>query len=176
MRRLIRSVGDRRHQERIGTSEECAHGSVARSVANRNTSHVERVGNHETLKVKLVAKKAGEDVRRESGGSRRVRFEHGNVEVAGHNAADTGGNRSAEGNEFEGFHALAIGFDDGQIDVRVGGSVAVAGEMFCGGESAVFLDSANEFANEIGHALGIFAEGARIDDGRASSAVILPMV
>ena len=48
--------------------------------------------------------------------------------VAGHDAADSRGNRGAEGNQFEMLQAFFVGANHRKIDVRIRGRVAVARE------------------------------------------------
>ena len=87
--------------------------------------------------------------------------------MAGHDAADSGSDRGAKGNQFQVLEAIFVGANHRQIDVRIRGGVAVAGEMLGGGEAAVFFHAAHESGDEFGDALGIFAERAGIDDGIA---------
>src|SRR5712664_3281552 len=87
--------------------------------------------------------------------------------MAGHDAAYAGGNGRAKRNEFQMFEALAVGVNYRQVDVRIAGRIAVAGKVLGRGERAIFFDAADELGGELGDAGGIFAEGARVDDGIA---------
>ena len=63
------------------------------------------------------------------------------------------------------FEFLAVAGNGGEREVGVDADVAVAREMFSGGEGAIFLDAANELGDVFGDALRIFAERAHVDDG-----------
>ncbi len=82
-----------------------------------------------------------------------------------HDAADAGGHRGAEGNEFKTFEPLAVRGNHRQINMRIRGSVTVPRKMFGRREPAIFFDAAHERRNEFSHACGIFSKGTRIDDG-----------
>ena len=75
------------------------------------------------------------------------------------------------GSQFDAVEMFAIAVDCRQVEMRIGAGVAVSREMLCGGQAAVFFDSANERGDEFGDARGIFAEGTRVDDGIVGVAV-----
>ena len=78
--------------------------------------------------------------------------------MAGHYAAGSGGDGCAEGNEFQTFEARAVGVNYWEIEMRVGGSVSVAGEMFGGSQGAIFFRAAHEGCYKFGDFSWIFAE------------------
>ena len=82
-----------------------------------------------------------------------------------HDGADAGGNGGAEGSEFDRVQPGAPHGDHRQTEVAVSGGITVAGKMLGGAESAVFFAAAHEGGHHRGHLLGVFAEGADVDDG-----------
>ena len=73
--------------------------------------------------------------------------------------------------EFHAVQVSAVARNGGEIEMRIRAGIAVAGEMFRGGEAAILLDAAHERGDEFGNARRVFAERARIDDGIVGIAV-----
>ena len=84
--------------------------------------------------------------------------------MAGHDRAHARGDGCAKRREFDAVQMRAVAGDGWQIEMRIDAGVAMAGEVLGGGQSAIFFDSAHEGGDEFRHALGIFAERARVDD------------
>ena len=91
--------------------------------------------------------------------------------MAGHDGAHAGGDGRAKRSELDAVQMRAVAGHGRQIEMRIGARIAVAGEMLGGGEPAVFLDAAHEGGDKFGHARGVFAERARVDDGIVGIAV-----
>src|SRR6266478_3556798 len=81
-----------------------------------------------------------------------------------HDAVNLHGDSSAEGNKFKLIKASAVGTNHREINMRVGGRIAVAWKMFGRRQSAIFPHAANELAHKLGDALWIFAKRSRVDD------------
>ena len=81
-----------------------------------------------------------------------------------HDAVDLHGDSSAEGNKFKLIKASAVGTNHREIDVRVGGCVAVAWEMFGRRQSAIFPHAANKLRNKFRYARRIFSKRSCVDD------------
>ena len=153
MQRFVGGVGNRRHEQRVGAGENGAHRGFARSETRGDAAHVHGVGDDQSLEMQFVAQQAGQNIVGKCGGRVGIGLESRNGKMAGHDAADSRGNRGAEGNQFEMFEAILVGANHRQIDVRIRGSVAVPGEMLGGGQAAVFFHAAHESGDEFGDAL-----------------------
>ena len=128
-----------------------------------------RVGvcDDQALEVQFIAQQSGQNVVGKGGGRVGIGFQRGDGEMAGHDAANSRGNRGAEGNQFQVLEAIFVGANHRQIDVRVGRCVSVSREMLRRGEAAVFFHATHESGDEFCNALVIFAKRASIDDGIA---------
>ena len=153
LQRFIRGIGNRRHQQRIGARENGAHRGFARSETRGDSAHVHGVGDHQTLEMKFIAQQTGQYVFRKCGGSIGIGLERRNRKMAGHDAADSRGNRGTEGNQFQMLEAIFVRANYRKIDVRIRGGVAVSGKMFRGGQAAIFFHAAHERDDKFGDAL-----------------------
>uniref|UniRef100_E6QLE1 Uncharacterized protein n=1 Tax=mine drainage metagenome TaxID=410659 RepID=E6QLE1_9ZZZZ len=127
-------------------------------------AHVERVGDHEAVEAKLLLEQVGDDAVRDAGRTVRVGFDGGNGEVTDHDRVHPGGNCGAEGREFERVKPVERSIDAGESEVGVGVGIAVAGEVFGGGEQARGV-SARDVGRDHGADQGwISTEGAGVDD------------
>ena len=151
-----------RSQQHIRPGLEGEHRRLARAVALRDRAHAQRVGEEEAAEPHLAA----QQLRHQLGGHRRgaVVAEHsGHRHVCGHHRVHARVDRHAEGDELHPVEAVAVGPDDGQLDVRIGPGVAVPGEVLGGRERTSLPGPPDEGRTQSPHGLRIFAEGADVD-------------
>src|SRR5262249_29104434 len=118
------------------------------------------------LKAELFAEKVGEDRGGERGGQ-VGRRERGHGDVGRHDRVRSGLDGGLEGDELQALEPLAVGRDGGEIDMAVDGGVAVAREVFRGGERQVLLIGVRALDERLdvrGYGRRVFAEGADVDD------------
>ena len=72
--------------------------------------------------------------------------------MAGHDRAHAGGDGGAKRSEFHAIQVRAVACHGREIEMRIRARIAVAGEMFRGGEAAVFLNAAHERRDKFGDA------------------------
>ena len=136
-----------------------------------DASHIQRVGDDETIEAEFIAEQAADNSRRERRRSATFGLERRHGEVPGHDRACSGGKGRAKRRQFHRVEMGAVARDGGQVEMRVDLSIAVAGEMFGRGKRAVFFNAADVCFDERRNPLRIFAERAHVDDGVVGVAV-----
>ena len=106
----------------------------------------------------------GDDRRGSRGHAIRIGLERGNRDVRDHHGVDSSSDGFAERRQFDGIQACPVSGDLRQTQMRIGCGVAVTGEVFGRGHHSIGARSLDVCGYEISNLLGIFSEGASIDD------------
>ena len=167
---LHRRADPVRRQHHIRPGFQRDHRRLPRPVAIGDRAHAQRVGEEDAAEAHLTAQHLGHEVRGHRGGP--VVAQHPrHRDVRGHHRVHPRIDRHAEGEQFHPVHAIAVGADHRQLDVRVRPRVAVPREVLGGGKRPARPRAPDEGRAEPPHRFGILAEGTGVDDGVVGVAV-----
>ena len=149
--RRVASRGDRQHG-RLG---------VRRGRADRLHSQI--VADHDAVESQLFLENAIDDERRKRGDAIGIelRREH----VRGHDRCDLRRDRSPERHELDVIQPAPIVLDDGQLIVRIGTRIAVAGEMLAARREPGALHGGDDHRTQPGDHVRFASQRAIADDG-----------
>ena len=88
---------------------------------------------------------------------------HGHVRH--HHGIDPRRDGLTERRQFNGVKVGAVNVDAGDAEMRIGGRVAVTGEVLHCGQHSAFMRARDIGCDQIADLLGVFSERARVDDG-----------
>jgi hypothetical protein len=158
-------LGVVRVQQQVHAGPDERSGLRARAVVGvLHRAHKEAVGDGGALEAHLFPQQALQDLFG-AGGGRFVVIEGGVGHVRAHHQIGLLLEGGAERGEVRFRQFLARGFDEGHLGVRIGGGAAVAGEVLGRGQHSLGPAAAQIGSHQASHALRLFPEGARGDDG-----------
>ena len=144
--------------ERVRAGDQRADGCFLDAVGRADGGHLERVGDDQAVEAELAAQQPGQDRLAEASPARRP----GRARPDGRaSPPDACGDRGAERQQ----RRVEVALDHRELAVRVGGGVAVAGEVLRAGRHALALRAGDERSDVTRDELGIGAEAAHADDG-----------
>ena len=131
---------------------------------SRDTSHIEGVGDHQSVKAQFLAQQIGNNRHRESRRFPGIRIKRGDSDMAGHYGACARCEGGAERGQLYLLEMMDIAREDGQVEMRIDDRVAVAGKMLGRGERAILFNAAHIRLDKRGDMARIFAERAHVND------------
>src|SRR5438105_10812285 len=96
---------------------------------SRDTSHIEGVGDHQSVKAQFLAQQIGNNRHRERRRFPDIRIKRGDSDMAGHYGACARCEGGAERGQLYLLEMMDIAREDGQVEMRIDDRVAVTGKM-----------------------------------------------
>ena len=153
------------HEEQVVPRRRRAHRRLADRTELADRAHLEVVGDDDAAVADLAAQEVLDDQAREGRGRVRRGIEAWVKRVRGHDAVHASLDRREEGRQVRRVHLTPVGVDDGQAQVGVHGSVALAREVLGAGGDAGRLEPADARGAVAGYEGRVLAVRADADVG-----------